>query len=248
MKNYYCKNLFLYLTVIFAFTLSNYSYGKQESYSVFAKFPLLGEIEVQEISTDLIITNNKIEYSYNVNPTKVVDFFDDKVSSGFINAELIDNSIHTTEYFFKTEKEDFMRIIKFKYFEGLIKDIIIDPAYDISKITEVTDQMIKESIDPVTMFYMITNYNYIKDCDKIIKVYDGKRRYNLILSNPIESHKSYSCTLTHQKISGYKPEKIKENKKHVSDLKFIMDENQYYKFSEVSLRANNTDLIIRKNN
>ena len=97
------------------------------------------------------------------------------------------------------------------------------------------------------MFYMITDFEYIKNCNKTIKVYDGKRRYDLILSKPIENDRGYSCTLTHQKIAGYKVEKIKENKLYVSDLRFIINDNQLYEFSEVSLRNNNSDLIIRKN-
>ena len=94
---------------------------------------------------------------------------------------------------------------------------------------------------------MITDFEYIKNCNKIIKVYDGKRRYDLILSKPIKNDLSYSCTLTHQKIAGYKPDKIAENKLYVSDLIFLVNDKQSYKFSEVSLRNNNTELIIRKN-
>ena len=55
------------------------------------------------------------------------------------------------------------------------------------KNNNVSDEMIIESIDPVTMFYMITDFEYIKNCNKTIKVYDGKRRYDLILSKPIEN-------------------------------------------------------------
>ena len=108
--------------------------------------------------------------------------------------------------------------------------------------------MIIESIDPVTMFFKITNFEFINECNKTIKVYDGKRRYNLKLSDPKITDKTYNCTLTHQKIAGYKPEKITENKMYVSNLKFLINENQSYEFSEVSLRNNNTDLIIRKIN
>ena len=136
--------------------------------------------------------------------------------------KLENNNIITEEYFFKTEKEDFKREIQFQYFDGLIEEVNIEPSYDISKISNVSDIMIHESIDPVSMFYLITNFEYIKNCNKTIKVYDGKRRYDLILSKPIKNDLSYSCTLTHQKIAGYKPEKIAENKLYVSDLKFII--------------------------
>ena len=247
MKHGNYNILFITLTVILSFALTKFSLSKQENYSVFAKLPLLGEIEVQNIKTDLTSIDKKIKYSYYVSPTKIVDFFDDKISSGFILGKLENNNIITEEYFFKTEKEDFKREIQFQYQDGLIKEVNIEPNYDTSKISNVEDIMIQEAIDPVSMFYLITNFEYIKNCNKTIKVYDGKRRYDLILSKPIENDRGYSCTLTHQKIAGYKPEKIKENKLYVSDLRFIVNDNQLYEFSEVSLRNNNLDLIIKKN-
>ena len=247
MKHSNYNILLITLTITLFFALTKFSLGKQENFSVFAKLPLLGEIEVQNIKTDFTSMDGKTKYSYYVSPTKIVDFFDDKISSGFILGKLENNIIITEEYFFKTEKEDFKREIQFQYQDGLINEVNIEPYYDTSKISNVSDVMIQESIDPVSMFYLITNFKYIKNCNKVIKVYDGKRTYNLILSQPIKNDLSYSCTLTHQKIAGYKPEKIKENKKYVSDLIFIMNDNQSFEFSEVSLRNNNMDLIIRKN-
>ena len=247
MKHNIYNILFLTLSIFLTFALSNNALSKQETYSVFAKLPLLGEIEVQNIKTDLSIHDEKIRYSYYVTPTKLVDFFDDKVSSGFISGKLEKEKLVTEKYFFKTEKEDFKREIQFQYLDSLIEEVIIDPSYDISKITNVSDLMIKESIDPVSMFYLITNYDYIKNCNKTIKVYDGKRRYDLILSNPIIGDYNYSCTLTHKKIAGYKPEKIEENELYISNLKFLVNDNQSYEFNEVSLKNDNTDLIIRKN-
>tara|TARA_B100001027_G_C16262327_1_gene330096 strand:- start:1132 stop:1884 length:753 start_codon:yes stop_codon:yes gene_type:complete len=239
--------VFFLVSISFIMLSSKVVKAEVETYSVFAKLPLLGEVEVQKIKTNFTTIDDKIKYSYYVSPTKIVDFFDDKISSGFISGKLENNNIVTEEYFFKTEKEDFKREIYFQYLDGLIEEVNIKPSYDISKISKVSDIMIKESIDPVSMFYLITDFEYIKNCNKIIKVYDGKRRYDLILSKPIKNDLSYSCTLTHQKIAGYKPDKIAENKLYVSDLIFLVNDKQSYKFSEVSLRNNNTELIIRKN-
>ena len=247
MKHSNYNILLISLTIILSFALTKFSLSKQENYSVFAKLPLLGEVEVQKIETDITSIDNSIKYSYYVSPTKIVDFFDSKISSGFILGKIEKNNIVIEEYFFKTEKEDFKREIQFQYLDGFIEEVNIDPSYDVSKISNVSDIMIQESIDPVSMFYLITDFEYIQNCNKTIKVYDGKRRYDLILSKPIKNDLSYSCTLTHQKIAGYKPEKIAENKLYVSDLIFVVNDNQSYEFSEVSLRNNNTDLIIRKN-
>ncbi len=239
----------IFITLLL-FSIINTSLAKEkvDTYLVYAKLPLLGEVEVQNIETKLTILDNKFKYSYKVNPTKLIDFFDDKISSGYILGEIQNESISTNTYLFKTEKDDFIRTIKFTYTKNIIDVVSILPSYDLSKITNVSRKMIDESIDPVTMFYMITNFEFIKNCDKIISVYDGKRRYDLILSDPKKSKNAYTCTLTHQKIAGYKPKKIDENIKYVSDLKFLINSNNLYEFNEVSLRNNNTDLIIRKIN
>ncbi len=239
----------IFITLLL-FSTINTSLAKEkvDTYLVYAKLPLLGEVEVQNIETKLTIFDNKFKYSYKVNPTKLIDFFDDKISSGYILGEFQNESILTNTYLFKTVKDDFIRTIEFTYTENIIDDVSILPSYDLSKITNVSREMIDESIDPVTMFYMITNFEFIKNCNKIISVYDGKRRYDLTLSDPKKSKNSYSCTLTHKKVAGYKPKKIDEDIKYVSDLKFLINSNNIYEFNEVSLRNNNTDLIIRKSN
>ena len=111
MKHSNYNILLIILSITLFFALTKFSLSKQENFSVFAKLPLLGEIEVQNIKTDLSSINDKIKYSYNVSPTKIVDFFDDKINSGFILGRLENNNIVTEEYFFKTEKDDFKREI-----------------------------------------------------------------------------------------------------------------------------------------
>ena len=239
----------IYLISIFSITLffTFFSRASNETYSVFAKLPFLGEVQVQNIKTNFTIIKNEFEYSYNVQPTKLVDFFDDKISSGYIKGIIVNDKINPKVYFYKSKKDKFKRSIKFNYSNGKITDVNIDPQYDTSKITNVSNEMISESIDPVTMFYLITNYNNIKNCNFTLNIYDGKRRYNLILSDPIKDSEYFTCTITHKKIAGYKIEKIKKDEKYISDLKFKISSNGKYIFQEVSLRDNNLDLIIKKN-
>ena len=239
----------IYLIVFFSLPLFNTMFVRAsvETYSVFAKLPLLGEVQVQNIETNFTIINNEFDYSYNVKPTKLVDFFDNKISNGYIKGIIANEEINPQLYFYKSKKDDFERSIKFNYFDGKITDIKIEPQYDVSKITKVTNEMISESIDPVTMFYLITNYNRIKNCNFTMKIYDGKRRYNLIFSDPKTDNQFFLCTITHRKIAGYKPDKIEKDEKYISDLRFKISQSGEYIFQEVSLRDNNLDLIIKKN-
>ena len=242
--NYKIINLIAFVSLSLFFTF--YARASVETYSVYAKLPLLGEVQVQNIETSFTIINNEFDYSYNVEPTKLVDFFDNKISNGYIKGILKNEEIYPQLYFYNSKKDDFERSIKFNYFDGKITHIKIEPKYDTSKITKVTDEMISESIDPVTMFYLITNYNHIKNCNFTLNIYDGKRRYDLIFSDPVNNNQYFLCTITHKKIAGYKPEKIEKDEKYISDLRFKISQNGEYIFQEVSLRDNNLDLIIKK--
>jgi len=239
----------IYLIAFFSLSLFFTLFAKAsvETYSVFAKLPLLGEVQVQNIETNFTLINNEFDYSYNVGPTKLVDFFDNKISNGYIKGVVVDEEINPRIYFYRSKKDGFERSIKFNYLDGKITDINIEPKYDTSKITKVTNEMISESIDPVTMFYLITNYNHVKNCNYTLNIYDGKRRYDLILSDPIKKNQFFLCTITHKKIAGYKPEKIKKDENYISDLRYKIGQNGEYIFQEVSLRDNNLDLIIKKN-
>ena len=243
--NYKIIYLIVFFTLSIFYTI--FARASVETYSVFAKLPLLGEVQVQNIETNFTIINNEFDYSYNVKPTKLVDFFDNKISNGYIKGVIVNEKIYPHLYFYQSKKDDFERSIKFNYMDGKITDINIEPQYDTSKITKVTNKMIRESIDPVTMFYLITNYNHIKDCNFTMKIYDGKRRYDLIFSDPVNDNKFFLCTITHKKIAGYKPEKIEKGELYISDLRFKISQNGEFTFQEVSLRDNNLDLIIKKN-
>ena len=89
MKHSNYNILLISLTIFLSFTFTKTSLSKQENYSVFAKLPLLGEIEVQNIKTDLTIIDDKIKYSYYVSPTKLVDFFEICPVSKFILSLII---------------------------------------------------------------------------------------------------------------------------------------------------------------
>ena len=76
---------------------------KVDNFSVYAKFPIIGEVEVQKIETKLSIVESALEYSYYVAPTKVVDFFDKKITSGYIIGSL-KMTQYTDQYYLKLKK------------------------------------------------------------------------------------------------------------------------------------------------
>jgi len=123
--NYKILNLIVFSTLLIFYTV--FAKASVETYSVFAKLPLLGEVQVQNIETSFTIINNEFDYSYNVEPTKLVDFFDNKISNGYIKGIFKNEEIHPQLYFYHSKKDDFERSIKFNYLDGKITDIKIEP-------------------------------------------------------------------------------------------------------------------------
>ena len=57
---------FYYIVILIVFSIINTTLAKEkvENYSVYAKLPLIGEIEVQKIETKFSTIDNNFEYSY----------------------------------------------------------------------------------------------------------------------------------------------------------------------------------------
>ena len=90
--------------ILFSIINSTPAKEKVDNYSVYAKLPLLGEVEVQKIETELSIVDSTFEYSYYVAPTKIVDFFDKKINSGYILGSLQNNSVKQINIILKLKK------------------------------------------------------------------------------------------------------------------------------------------------
>lgn len=243
------NNIIFFLFVIFFASINvNNASTEKSFYEVFVKLPLAGKLKAQDILTLLTVNNDTFEYSYSVEPTKLVDFFDNRISSGKIIGNIINNQVVPEYYIYKSVKNENERTIEFFYDNGSISQVIVEPPYSNTDITKVESESITESVDPVTMFFNLTNFNFLNNCDSILKIYDGKRRYNLIISDPVITEQSIKCKIVQDKIAGYKLNKIEENKKYISYINFILNKNNEYVFESVSLRENLTDLIISKVN
>ena len=114
--NYKILNLIVFFTLLIFNTV--FAKASVETYSVFAKLPLLGEVQVQNIETSFTIINNEFDYSYNVEPTKLVDFFDNKISNGYIKGILKNEEIYPQLYFYHSKKDDFKRSINYLFFRN----------------------------------------------------------------------------------------------------------------------------------
>ena len=104
--------------------------------------------------------------------------------------------------------------------------------------------MISESIDPIMLFFKLTNYQYIKNCDSIFFVFDGKRRYDIILSNKSTDSETLTCKLKQNKIGGYKKKQDKYID-NLTDLIFKKNNKNKFIFHSVEFKDDFFNIIIR---
>ena len=58
--------------------------------------------------------------------------------------------------------------------------------------------------DPALTFYKLANFLELENCSKNFKVYDGKRRLDLLITKISEDLAGFKCLITSKKIGGYK--------------------------------------------
>ena len=106
MKLIFKKNTFIFLILLLFFFRGIQAFATESNFDVFVKLPLAAEVKVQEIETKLYIEKNKFKYTYEVRPTKFVNFFDNRVSSGEIKGKLRKSAITPEYYLYTSIKED----------------------------------------------------------------------------------------------------------------------------------------------
>ena len=78
------------------------------------------------------------------------------------------------------------------------------PPFEKSKLTPVTNQMLRNVIDPSTGIILMGDYQLNENCSIDYRIFDGKRRYDLIYSSIVEKESYKICTLQRYKLGGFK--------------------------------------------
>ncbi len=230
--------IFITITNLFADDTQN------KTYIIYVKIPLMPEVSLQEIKTRIKIDENIFEYSYDVTSLNHLNLIKTTESEGLVKGSLIEGEYFPNYYESNSIRGDQKRTIKFKYSDSQIKDVVINPPYATDNLTHVTESMISESIDPIMLFFKLTNYQYIKNCDSIFFVFDGKRRYDIILSNKSTDSETLTCKLKQNKIGGYKKKQDKYID-NLTDLIFKKNNKNKFVFHSVEFKDDFFNIIIR---
>ena len=119
------------------------------------------------------------------------------------------------------------------YLNNVVEKIVNIPKIDKSELSTVSDDMLVGTIDPSSFFLNLLDYDKTGQCKNKFKIFDGKRRYDVVFKNINKNKKNNSieCEANQIRLGGYK------NDEKVSDVFAASD------YIKVIYSYNNNDFI-----
>ena len=221
-----------FLIINFAF-ISNAALGYEENYYYEVQFGnlIIGKVEVfVEANRNEIILTTKSKTAGFLNI--LYDYEGELYSSSKRKNNYWLPKVFSTTGTFNKKK----RSSKINFENNLLK-YKNDPVLDLKKVHPIEQSTLNEVIDPVTAFInIIEKIDANEKCDKIFKIFDGRRRYNLqikALGNTFlknDRPKSFNgkvlvCGLKVTPLGGHRLEtKWKPNEDKFTDFKIFFGE------------------------
>lgn len=127
--------------------------------------------------------------------------------------------MQTAKYYSFSHSDDDKQQVDMTYSPKGLPLVAAQPAYDNSSRVTATARHLKNSIDPLSAMIVPVAKPSAEACNRRIPVYDGRRRYDFVMSfermSPLEDRKGYSgpavrCQAYLRPIAGYKRKSIRE--------------------------------------
>ena len=198
-----------YIFIIFSLIISTFTLAdpfiEERNFVVEAKLSILPKIPVMSIDTVLIIDDHNYEYNFSIRTNNIVDFINKVNGDGSI-VGVINEFYKPIHYKYRYTRKDKEKFVEIKYNDSIISELNLIPEPDKNKLTKIEDDMLINTIDPSSFFLNILNYENVKDCEKTFRIFDGKRRYDILFTKAdktISSNLIY-CKANQIKLGGYK--------------------------------------------
>ena len=212
---------------------------EERKFIIEAKYGILPFVPVMEIYTQLNIIEKNFEYEFKIKTKKLISFINPVNGNGRVSGE-IDSFYKPKKYnysYIRKNKEKYVEIV---YENNLIKDLIVLPEYDKSKLTPITDEMLSNTIDPSSFFLNLLNFENLNNCENTFRIFDGKRRYDVLFNGINMNGNNIECKAQQFKIGGYK-----DNEEDIfasSDFIKVIYSSQNNKF--IGYEARNKNIVI----
>ncbi len=216
---------------------------EERKFIIEAKYGVLPSVPVMEIKTQLDIINKNFEYKFNIKTKKLISFINSVNGDGKVSGR-IDNFYMPSKYIYNYIRKNKEKYVEIVYENNLIKELIVMPEYNKSELTPITNEMLRNTIDPSTFFLNLLYFENLNNCKDIYRIFDGKRRYDILFNGTIESGNTIECEAEQIKIGGYKN---KEDDIFASSdfikVVYSMEDNEFIKYEA---RNNNITISIKE--
>lgn len=192
-------------TLIILFVLFQSAFVYSDEFTLSAKFGPIKKI-IYKFSYEMEVENNNYNLEFKISSQdNLVKFITNETSGkGFSKGKINENVFIPKNYQYIEKKENSLKKYLIDFNDpNNIKGIRI-PSYDKSKLTPIDKEMLVGVLDPVLIFYKLANFQDLKNCNSNLKIYDAKRRLDLMITKISESQKGFKCLMTSKKIGGYK--------------------------------------------
>ena len=199
------KSIFIILLLFTTTATLADTFIEERNFVVEAKLSILPKIPVMNIDTVLTINNNNYEYKFSIRTNNIVDFINKVNGDGSI-VGVINEFYKPIHYKYRYTRKDKEKFVEIKYNDSIISELNLIPEPDKNKLTKIEDDMLINTIDPSSFFLNILNYENVKDCEKTFRIFDGKRRYDILFTkaDKIISSNLIYCKANQIKLGGYK--------------------------------------------
>ena len=223
--------IFIILSLFISATTLADPFIEERKFVVEAKLSILPKIPVMSIDTVLEIQDNNYEYKFSIRTNNIVDFINKVNGDGSITG-IIDEFYKPLHYKYRYKRKEKEKFVEIKYSGSSISELNLIPEPDKNKLTKIEDGMLINTIDPSSFFLNILNYENINDCEKTFRIFDGKRRYDILFTkdDKIISNNLIYCKANQIKLGGYKtdePEDVFASSDYIKVI-YNNDNKEFY--------------------
>ncbi len=203
---------------------------EERKFIIEAKFGILPNIKIMEIHTELKTRGENFDYIFDIKSKNIVKFINEVNGIGMVKGQILEKEYVPSKYTYSYLRKEKNKYVEILYKKNDIEKIIVKPEYDKSKLTPLTDTMLKKTIDPPTFFLSILDFKNVNNCQKTFRVFDGKRRYDVQFNKlNSSSNNLIECEAKQIKLGGYKD---KENDVFAASdfIKIVYDKEKNNEF------------------
>ncbi len=232
--------------IIISSVISEANTYEEKKFNIEAKLGILPSINIMEIYTELKINDDNFNYIFDIKSKNIVKFLNEVNGIGSVEGKVFADAYVPFNYTYSYKRKEKNKYVEIVYKENKIEKIVVKPSYDKSKLTPLTEKMLEKTIDPPTFFLSILNYKNLNNCKKTFRVFDGKRRYDVVF-NKLDtlSNDLIECSANQIRIGGYKD---KENDVFAASdfIKIVYDKKEGNEFLRYEAKNGSINVIIKE--